>query len=295
MATPIGGQCHLGIRTESSFASGGVIDNWQTIFSETINPSFANVYSDKVQDTAEQVNANKGTESVAGDIVFPVTPRGPQQWWQCALGQSSSPYYVERPLKSLMIEIDRETDAIHASGCMVESLALSSAQGGELTATATIQAVGVADTSAGDPTYTANQDPYMHNDATFTINGTADTSITTWSLTILNSLVGDLYGTTKRRLDIPAGKLVVTGTFTKLFDDTTERNAFLAESTRSLNVKYARGTNYITFNFPKIRYNTRAGNIGGQSEYILETLEFQAFTDNPGTIYSLQISGDFAA
>jgi len=297
MPTPVGGQGHCGISKEASFAAGGTIEKWFPITSESLNPTFANVYTDQVRNSAEQVGGQAGNESVAGDIVFPVTPKMPAEIFICGLGSGDSltEFHVERPLDSLMIEIDHETAAVQASGAMIESLVFSSTQGGELSCTASIQAEGMNNRTAGTPVYSGDNNPYLHSDAAFRLNNTADTSITTWSLTIANTLITDLYGTTKRRIDIPAGKLVVTGTFTKLFDDTTERAAFLAQSERSFQVKFSRGTNYLTFLCPEIRYETHTENIGGQSEYILETYGFTSYVDTPATrSNSLRVSGDFS-
>lgn len=294
MSTPTGAEGHLGIRKEASFGSGGSIDNWHSFISETLTKTFANVYSDRVASTAEQVGGQEGNVAIAGDITFHVSAKLPIQWFQCGVGQSSSPFYMERPLPTMMIELDKQTAAMHASGCAIESLTFASTQGSELTCTAAIQAKDIASRTAGTPSYTASDHPYLHSDATFKLNGTDDTSVTAWSLTVNNTLLTDLYGTSKTRLDIPAAKMVVTGSFTKLFDDTIERNAFLNAEVRSFWAKFTRGSNFITFYCPKIRYNTRTDGIGGQSEYILETFEFTAFVDDPVNEKQLRISGDFS-
>lgn len=291
---PIGGQGSLGLVKETSFGAGGSLSKYQTITSESLNLTEANVYADRIQATAEQVGANIGNESVAGDVVFPVTPKMPSEWFQCALGQSTSPFYWQRPMNSLMIAVDHSTSAIQASGCMVDSLVLASTQGGELGATATIQGKGLSKTSALSPTYTSGDNPYLHSDASFQLNGVVDTSITTWSVTIANNLVADLFGTGRQRLDIPGGKLIVTGTYTKLFDDVLERDAFLNVKTRSFWVKFARAGNYLTVYCPTIKYNTHTENITAQSDYILETFNWTAYTEDPANVQSVRISGDFS-
>ncbi len=292
MASPIGGQGHLGLRRESSFASGGAVDNWQPFTSESIELTFNNVYSDRIQNTAEQVNGQQGNESVAGNITFPVSPQNPSQWWSCALGQTSSPYSVQRDLSSMLLQIDRETAAVQASGCMVGSMTLSSSQGGELLCSADIEAAGLSSVAAGTPSFTADDAPYLHSEATFSLNGTTDTSITAFSVTMNNNLQTDLFGTGRRRIVIPAGKLSVTGSFSKLFDDVVERNAFLNAQVRSFKVTFARqGASFVIY-LPEIRYNGHPENISGQSSYIIESFNFTAFTSDPNTNNSIRISGD---
>lgn len=288
---PLGFQGHLGIRKEAAFASGGTIDSWQPFNSETIEQTINNVYSDRVQSTSEQVGGHRGNEVVAGGITFPVSPSNPTQWWTCGLGQATSPFYVARPLSSLLLQIDRETAAVQVSGAMINNITFSSASNGELTCSVDIEAAGMGSCTAGSPTFTASDEPYLHEESVFQLNGIADTSITSWSIAINNNLQTDLFGNQLKRIDIPAGKLLVTGTFSKLFDDTTERNAFLSAGVRSFKAAFSRGAKSLVFLASKIRYNSHPENIGGQSEYIIESFNWTAFIDDQTTEYSVRISG----
>ena len=292
MASPVGHMGHLGIRRESSFASGGAVDNWQPFTSESIDLTYNNVFSDRVRNTAEQVNGQQGNESVTGNILFPVSPQNPSQWWSCALGQTASPFSVQRDLSSMLLQIDRETAAVQVSGCMVGSMTLSSAQGGELSCSVDFEAAGLGSVAAGSPSFTADDAPYLHSEATFALNGTNDNSVTAFSVSLNNNLQTDLFGTDRKRITIPAGKLLVTGSFSKLFDDTIERNAFLNAQVRSFKATFVRqGASLVIF-CPKIRYNSHPENISGQSVYIIETFNWTAFVDDPATESSIRISGD---
>jgi len=292
----VGAQCVIGIIKEASFGAGGTVSVWQTATSESLNATENIVLSDRIQNTAEQVGAVVSTQAVAGDIVFPVTPEMSDLWLDCGIGSGdpSGTYYSERPLRSLMIGIDHSTSALQASGCMIESLAFSSSQGGELSCTAAIQAKGMSKCSALNATYTSGDNPYVHSEAIFYLNDIVDNSVTTWNLSIGNNLVGDLYGTSRNRLDIPAGKMGVTGSFTKLFDDTVERDAFLNVLERSFKVKYERGSRSLVFWCPKVHYTTHTENIGGQSEFILETFGFVSYSEDATNQKSLRASGDFS-
>ena len=280
------------IRRESSFASGGAVDSWQPFTSESLAMTYNNVFTDRVQNTAEQLGTNGGTISVNGNITFPLSPQNPAQWWRCGLGQSASPFTVERDLSSMLLQIDRETGAVQVSGCMVGSMTFSSSQGSELSCSVDIEAAGMSNVTAGSPIFTANDAPYRHEEAAFALNGTNDTSITAFSVNINNNLQTDLYGTGTQRIAIPAGKLLATGSFTKLFDDTVERNAFLNNQVRSFKASFVRqGASFVIL-CSKVRYNTHPENISGQSAYILESFNFTAFVDDPATENSIRISGD---
>ena len=296
MSTAIGAEGHFGYRLEGSFGSGGAVEYYVPILSEDVQLIHANVYSDRIANTAAQVGGQSGNKSVTGTIELPICPQTNAAMWRAILGQETSPFYMERPLKSLAIEVDRSTDAILASGCMVSSAAVSSNTGGEVNMSLTLEGMDLNDTTATSPSYTSGDSiPYLHSDGVFTLDGTEDTSITAWSLNIDNSLVTDLYGTQKIRLDIPAGKGAVTGSFTKLFDDTTERDKFLTGDVVSFKAKFSRGSNDLVFWIPKAKYDSRPSPMSGQSEYILETFNFTAYVDDPDTEQSLRISGDVSA
>jgi len=295
-ATPIGALGHLGLQKEASFKAGTVgasgSQSFQPITSEGLVITHGNVYSDRVQDTGEQLGTERGNYGVAGPVTFPISPQNDGRWFECALGGGYSPYSIERPLGSLVLEIDREQLCVNASGCMIGSITFGSSQGGELIATADIEAAGMTSGDATSATYTADDNPYLHSDAVFTINGVDISEITTWSLTLNNNLVTDLWGTGREREDIPATKLAVTGSFSKLFKNTAERNTFMSNDESSFKVVFTRGTKSLVFLCAKTRYDSAPANIGGQAEYILDTFNFTAFVDDPATQYSVRISGD---
>lgn len=292
MASPIAALGHLGIRKEASFASGGAVDNWQPFDSEDIGLVRTNIYGDRIQATEEQVNGIESHRVVSGTITFGVTPSNPAEWWTCGVGQSASPHSGERPLKSMLLQIDKETAAIQASGCMVGSMTLSSEQGGELKCAVSIEGKDEASVTAGSPTWVSGDAPYLHSEATFKLNGTTDTNVTSFSITTDNALAADLFGSAKTRTDIPATKLTVTGSFTKLFADTVERNAFLEASVRKFQATFSRGTKSFDINVAKLRYDDKPTPLGGQSEYIMETFNWTAYVDQPASENSIVLTVD---
>lgn len=294
--TAIAALGHLGIRKEASFASGGAIDSWQPFDSESIQLNRANVYGDRIQASEESVGAVLGHRSVTGSITFGISPQNPSEWWECMLGQSSSPHSGERPLKSLVLQIDRETGAVQASGCMIASATISSSQGegpdSELKCAANIEGKDLSSVTAGTPSFTSTDPPYIHSEASFLLNDVADTDVQSWSVTIDNNLATDLYGAGYSREDIPATKLTVTGNYTKMYESTTERDAFFAGSARSFQVTFNRGTRSFDINCAKIRYDNRPAPLGGQSEYIIETFNWTAYVDDASSENSIVITTD---
>ena len=252
------------------------------------------VYGDRIQATEEQVGGVENRRMGAGAIVFGVSPDGPLQWWQCGLGQSSSPYSGERPLNSMLLEVDREAGAVQTSGAMISSLAFASAQGSgpdsELKCTVTIESKDFGGVSAGNPSFEADDAPFIHSEAVFTINNNPEDDVTGFALNIANNPITDLYGSDKTRQEIPATKLVVTGSFTKMFASTTERNAFFNRDDVSFQVTFTRGAQSFDINVAKAKYDTRPTPLTGQSAYVAETFNFTAFVDDSTSENSVVIT-----
>ena len=284
MAVPIAAQGAVGIRRESSFASGGAVDNYQPINSEDLVLNQVNVYGDRVRNTEKQVGGTPHHKAVTGGVVFGVSPSNPQQWWACGLGSSNnvSPYNGVRPLPSMLINADRKTGAVQTSGDIISTLSLASSQDGELTCTVAVEGKDMASTAAfaSNSSYNSGDAPYVHSEATFRLNGTVNADVMSFGVEINNNPATDLFGSDQARRDIPAKKRGVTGNYTKLFQDTVERNAFLANQNRSFQVTFARGAKSFDINVPKLKYDTNPEPLAGQNEYILETFNYTVFIDD---------------
>ena len=290
MPTAIGANGHIGFRQEESFASGGVITDYQSIISEDISMAKNYFYADRIMGTSEQVGAPISNVGAAGSITFPVTPENSEVWWKCGIGGTVSPFKPARPLKSMVLEIDRDTGDILTSGDMIGSLAFSSSSGAMLQCVASMECKGFQDTTAGSPSYTSGDNPYMHSELSLEIDDVAVDTVTDISFTIENNLITDLYATGKERRDIPATKCNVTGSMTLIFESTTQRNKFLAESDVKIQATYSRGSRSIAFLLPKVKYNTDSQPLSGQNEYIAETIEFTSYIEYPATDYSISVT-----
>ena len=287
---PIAALGHVGIRKEESFASGGAVDSWQPVDSEDIQLNQANIYGDRIQATEEQVGGVASQKSVTGSLTFGVSPNNPSEWWECGLGQSSSPYSGARPLSSMLIQVDRETGAVQSSGDMIASMALSSTQGEELKCTVNIEGQDMASVGAGSPSWVSGDAPFVHSEASFLLNGVADADVQAFTVNIDNNLATDLFGSNKTRENIAATKLVVTGSYTKLFETTTERDAFLAAQVRSFQVTFNRGAKSFDINVAKLRYDSKPTPLSGQTDYIVETFNWTAYVDDASAENSVVVT-----
>lgn len=290
MSVPIAAQGHVGIRKEESFASGGAVVAYQPIISEDLVMNKQYFYGDRIMNTGQQVGARLMRHSMGGSITFPISPSNPQQWWECGIGNTASPYRYGRPLKSMVIHIDRVTGDVYTSGDMINSLEISSQAGGALQCVASVECKGFQSLTAGSPSYTSGDDPYLHNEAIFELDDTADSDITQFSVSINNNLLTDLYANSKERRDIPASKSQVTGSFTKLFSDVTARNKFLQELPTKVEAIYSRGSNQFAISLAKVKFDTLGEPLAGQADYIVETFNFTAYVDDASTEYALQLT-----
>src|SRR3990167_4077415 len=289
MAVPIGAQGAVGIRRESNFASGGAIDSYQPIISEDLVLNQINVHGDRVQSAEGQIGSTPHHKIVTGSIVFGVSPSNPQQWWACGVGSSNnvSPYNGVRPLPTMLIASDRKTGAVQTSGDLISTIGFSSSQDGELQCNVAIEGQDMANRATFASTalsnYVSGDAPYVHSEAVFTLNGTVNKDIMNFSVEINNNPATDLFGSDKVRRDIPAKKRTVTWSFTKLFQDTVERNAFLANQNRSFQVVFSRGAKSFDINIGKIHYDSHTEPLAGQNDYIVESFPWTAFYDDPNT------------
>lgn len=290
MATSISALSAVGIRKEASFASGGAIDNWQVIESANVAKTNISVYQDRVRNSPEQVAGRYSHSLVAGPIVFPVSPNNPTQWWQCGVG-GSGPYTPQRPLPSMMLEIQEGNIAtVLTSGDMIESLQLSSKQGDILRCAVNLEGKDLDPRAASTPSFVSGDDPYLHSECAFTLDGVAKNNVTSFDVTVNNNLMKDLLANNVARRDIPATKTLVTGSISMLFEDTTMRDRFLNALPSAITALYSRGTKSFKIELVRLNYDANPRPIQSQSTYIVETLPFTAYVDDPASQNSIKIT-----
>lgn len=282
----------LGIRLESSFASGGGLDNWQVIESSSIQKTNQYIYQDRIRNTPEQVGGQFSHIIVSGQVVFPVTPTGPTQWWRCGIG-GTGPYTPQIPLESMAVEIQEgQIGTVYTSGDMITRLEFASRKGDILRATANIEAADMSSRAASSATFLSGDDAFLHSECTFTLDGVANNDVESFQVIKENNNITDLYGSTPRRREIPATKAVVTGSISILFSDTGMRNRFFNQLPSRITANYVRGTRSFLIELNNINYDSSGRPLEGQTNFILETLTFTAFTNDPTAQNSIKVTVD---
>lgn len=283
----------LGIRKEASFGSGGGIDNWQVFESHGVEKTDQHVFQDRVRNTPEQVAGRYTNSSVSGPITFPVSPQGPLQWWECGIG-GTGPYTPQLPLSSMAFEIQEgSVGTVYSSGDMVSSVELSSRKGDVLRCSVNMEGKDMAARSATSIPSTAfpsGDDPFLHSEGTFTISGVDSNAVEAFSVRKENNLVTDLFANNTTRRDIPATKAVVTGQIQILFENTAQRNRFFNHLPNSIVANYARGARSFKIELVKLAVSGSSRPMDGQTSFILETLNYTAYVDDPASENSVKVT-----
>lgn len=293
MPVSISAQGAIGIRKEASFASGGLIDSWQVVEQYGLTNNVSHVYQDRIRTTPEQIGGRASHSMVSGPIVFPVSPQGPTQWWECGIG-GTGPYTPQRPLSSMAIEAQLGSIGCEmSSGDMIGRLEFSSRQGDILRCNLNIEA---KDMDARTPTtipsgaFPSGDDPYLHSEATFTMDGVANPAVTAFSVALENNLITDLLAVGRARRDIPATKAVVSGSISILFENTTYRDRFMNQLPSSIVALYSRGAKSFKIELNRLAYDSDDKPMQSQSDYIVETLNFTAYVDDPTAQNSMKVT-----
>lgn len=282
----------VGIRKEASFGSGGGIDSWQVIESSNLVPTNVHVFQDRIRNTPEQVGGRFAHRLVSGQITFPVSPQNPTEWWECGIG-GTGPYTPQLPLSSMAIEIQEGDIApVMTSGDMISRIELASRQGDILRCTVGIECKDQGARSASSPSFASGDDPYLHSEATFTLDGVERPNVVSFSVVKENNLVTDLLANNRTRRDIPATKAVVTGAISLLFEDTTMRNRFFNQLPSRISANYVRGGRSLLVELNNLVYDSSDRPLEGQTSYIVENLNFTAYVDDPSSQNSIKLTVD---
>lgn len=283
----------VGIRKEESFASGGGIDNWQVVESANFDPNTVYAYNDRIRNTPEQTGGRFVHKTLSASITFPVSPQNPQQWWRCGIG-GTGPYTPQIPLPSMAIEAQEgELATVYTSGDMIGRIELSSRTGEHLRCTVSIEGKDLSGRTAStipSSAFPSGDDPYLHEECTFTLDGVVQTGVVSFSVAKENNLVTDLFGTSRTRRDILATKAFVSGSLAILFDTVVLRDRFMNNKISAVTANYVRGANSYKIELLNINYDNDSRPMQGQTSYITETLNFTAFVDDTNAQNSMKVT-----
>jgi len=189
-----------------------------------------------------------GPLDIAGKISGPVRAQNIGELLQMLLGDAVSvqqgataaykhtwnnPTTIQIPTFTLFM--DRSLSVKKYNGCGVKKIALTQPVDGALTIDAEVLGLAEAAGSIGVPTFTESG-ILTHKDCTVKIAGSTDNNVKSWVLNIDNGML------LKRSMNqsqapqdiITPGRMVVDGTFLIYFENETERDKFVANTTTTL-------------------------------------------------------------
>jgi hypothetical protein len=294
MAVSIVARGAVGLRKEASFGSGGGIDSWQVVESSRFNASNIYAYNDRIRATPEQTGGRFVHSLLTGSVTFPVSPQNPTQWWEAGIG-GTGPYTPQIPLSSLAIEAQEgDLAAVYSSGDMVGRIEFSSKQGDYLRCTVALEGkdmdARVPASTIPSGAFPSGDDPYRHEECTFTLDGVVNTAVVSFSVAKENNLVTDLFGNLRTRRDILATKAFVSGSIGILFETTTFRDRFMNNKISAVTANYVRGSKSFKIELLNINYDSSDRPMESQTSYVMETLNFTAFVDDASVQNSMKVT-----
>ena len=186
-----------------------------------------------------------------------------------------------------------EVGSVYSSGDMITRVELSSRKGDILRCSVNIEGKDMSSrtaTSIPSTAFPSGDDPFLHSEATFTLEGVDSNKIESFYVVKENNNITDLFANNTTRRDIPATKAVVSGSIQILFEDTTHRNRFFNRLPSAFSILYQRGARSFTIALNKLAINSSSRPMDSQTAFIMETLNFTAYVDNPSSENSMKIT-----
>ncbi len=143
-------------------------------------------------------------------------------------------------LPSLTIYLDRKLSKKRYPLSVVKSISFTGTGDGKITATANILSKTEEDTNVPlSPVWTEYK-PFVFHQAVVTIDGSTVTNVKDWSLTIDNGAVGirALIGSQDVQNILAFSKMMVSGTMTIYFENETQRQKFLSNTSATIVIGY---------------------------------------------------------
>ena len=299
----LGWRTLVGVAEEVVWGSGGTVDSYFPVNSESMVKEEELVTSDGLYAKAGRNKWSQGTVNINGDLEFDVQPEGYGKIFKHALGYAdtatslgSGVYsHVIRPSgllpSGLKIEIDRDKRVFTYPGCKVDSLELSGAINENLMATASF--LGKTEIQSASRTETnpsiSTLDPFLFHEGAVTVGGTS-TPITAFTLTVNNNLQDDHYVFNRRlrRSIHRADFREVTGSLTMVFEDVTVYEYFTTKSPVAIRLLFTSDAlpgaeNYkLQIDIPEAVFTGGGPTVDGAGPITME-LPFTAFRDDEGS------------
>jgi hypothetical protein len=235
-----------------------------------------------------------GNETVSGDISFELAYGDFDDFIEAALGGTWNADVVKQGTLIRTFSIEKGfqdiVQYIVYNGCAINTLTIDMATDAVVTGTVGIVGAGTDGYTGASfdasPTAVTLTDPFVTYDGTVTLAGGDGCIITALSLSIDNGITANYALCSAEARSVTPDRVNVTGTATILFENATEVNKFITETTSSLSVTLEDPTgNALTIELPKIKYTGGDIPVSGGG-VVSVSLPFQALYDDTAGVLS---------
>ena len=257
---------------------------------QTINPTSHSLGLEKETFQSETIRSDRqlndfrhGVRQVSGDIGIEFRDASWDDLLQAVMMGTWSTDVLKAGTTRRSFTIERFFSDItryrRAVGCEFNSFSLECPATGPVTGTFGV--IGMDDTGSGtaiaSSSYTAdpNENIMSSDGGQITVGGNAVTCITSIKLTLENGIENlPVVGETTR-VRGAAGRSIVTGELTALYQDDTLLDAFEDETETAIVFTLTDGVATYTFTLPKVKFTGGKPEVGGERE-VMVTMPFQA-------------------
>jgi len=298
----LGWRTIIGVGEEVTWASGGAVDSYFPITSESLVAEEEPVQGNGLYSSAARNKWSRGTVDVNGDIEFELQPEGFGKILKHALGFGKSTSlgsgvyrHTIRPSgmlpSGLRIEVDRDKKIFTYYGCKIDSLELTGAVDEHVVGTASF--LGKTEKQSDNRTLAnptiSTLDPFVFHEGAVLV-GNAAVEITGFTLTLNNNLQDDHYTNVSRlRRSIERQDFrEVTGTLTMVFESITAYEYFRTMTPKTIRLTFTSdalpgGYNYeLQIDVPEAVFTGTTPTVDGPGP-ITHDMNFTAFFDDEGS------------
>lgn len=173
-----------------------------------------------------------------------------------------------------------EPRSLQYTGCRIASFSMNVVPNSIVTSTFSLMGSGFNDSASpldATPTAVLNKQPLTHIGGTITIGGTA-VKATSFTLNVDNGMEAAYAIGSSAAQDITWGEAVVTGTMTLYWEDMTQIDRFVDETTAEVEIVLTDGSNTLTFNMANVKFNGGGLPVPGSGVLFVE-VPFKALRD----------------
>jgi hypothetical protein len=290
---PVGARAYLGLGKETTWATAVAPGVYIPFVSESVTDTIEELISEGIRNIVDEPASYQGLKSIAGDVEVEILPEFFGHFLLAAFGEvtSAQPDAVNAPsvyrhtftpsqasastecdLPSYTLEIDRDFEsAFQIPGSAATTLAITVGTGTKIArSTISFIAKGISTVAKTTPSYEATN-PFMWDELSVTLGGTAYGRLSDLTLTLDNALEGVplLNGDDEIARIRRNGFRVVSVSGTIIPDDLTEWTNFRNGSEQELILDFVGPNIEATYNYelkftmPSFRWLGAPVNVGG--------------------------------